>query len=195
MLKTLIVIGTAVLTAALGQASTFTPSGANDLTLTVLSLNADNSVQGYNLSGTAAGTVDGLANVEYLTDGLPLGITPPSPNIYLILINQALTENGVLTLGIPTVGGVGLQQSATFAANTAITDPGILALTSGTISFDWSLTGSQAGTDTTLSTWALADVTSTGGGTVVPEPASMVLMGLGSVGLALLSRRRTIRNH
>src|SRR5215472_16433613 len=107
MIKRCIAAGTFVLMGALAQASTFSVATPNSLTLTVLSQNVSNTVLGYSLGGTDGGTVDVLPGTVYLTDGVPLGLTPSSPNIFLILINAALTESGVLTMATPTVGGIG----------------------------------------------------------------------------------------
>jgi hypothetical protein len=168
-----------------------TPTTPNTVTLTVLSLDADNSVIGYDLRGTTGGTVDALGTV-FITDGQPLGLpSPPSPNIFLILINGALDENGVLTFGVPAVGGVGLQENATFAPSTAISDPALLALVGNPpLMFDWALSlAVPQGNGTTVSTWSLVDVTSA----AVPEPASFALIGLGMLALGVVRKRSVSR--
>ena len=195
MLSKSMLAGILVLAGSMAHASVLTPSGTDTLVLTVLSRNLDNAVLGYDLRGTTGATVDAIPETLFITDGTPLGLpTPPIPNIFLLMINGALTENGVLTFGGPTVGGPGLQQNATFAPGTAITDPALLAITaSGSITFDWAFVKSGPGPitadqNTTLSTWQLIDATSAS--TSTPEPASMALMGVGALFIVLARKKR-----
>ena len=191
MLSKSMLAGILVLAGSLAHASVLTPTGSDTLVLTVLSQNSDNAVLGYDLRGTTGATVDAIPETLFVTDGTPLGLpTPPIPNIFMLMINGALTENGVLTFGLPAVGGPGLTETATFAPGTAITDPALLAITGGgTITFDWAFTGQTVNVDrgTTLSTWQLIDATSTS----TPEPASMALMGVGALFIVLARKKRT----
>jgi hypothetical protein len=193
MLSKSMLAGILVLAGSIAHASVLTPTTPDSLVLTVLSLNADNSVIGYDLRGTVAGTVDAIPETLYISDGTPLGLpAPPIPNIFLLMINGTLTQSGILTFGLPAVGGPGLVQDSTFAPNTAISDPALLAITGGTLAFDWAFTSSGPGPvisdrNTTLSTWHLVDATSTS----TPEPASMALMGVGALFIVLARKKRS----
>jgi hypothetical protein len=167
----------------------FTPTTPDSLTLTVLSLNSDSSVLGYDLRGTEGGTVNGLGTI-FLTDGTALGIpAPANPNIFLIVIDQALDQSGLLTFGTPVVEPPGLVQTATFAPFTVITDPALAAFVdSAPLTFDWRLTGVTPGATTTVSTWDLIDATGTA--TATPEPESFAMLGFGVMGIGLIRRYR-----
>ena len=194
MLSKSMLAGILVLAGSIAHASILTPTGADTLVLTVLSQNSNNAVLGYDLRGTTGATVDAIPETLFITDGTPLGLpTPPIPNIFMLMINGALTENGVLTFGTPAVGGPGLQETASFAPGTAITDPALLAITAGgPITFEWAFVNSASGPiiadqNTTLSTWQLIDATST----ATPEPASMALMGVGALFIVLARKKRS----
>ena len=195
MLRTSALAGLAFLTATLaGAAPVLTPTTPNSLFLTVLSDDSNSAILGYDLRGTLGGTVNALGTV-YVTDGTPLGFpTPPIGNIFMILINSALNEYGVLTFAIPTIGGSGLQSVATFGPFTAVTDPALSALSStAPLVFDFSFLSRQAGPPvgpqtTTLSQWQVVSATGS-----VPEPGSLVLMGLGVACVGLRARRNLKR--
>lgn len=191
MLRTSALAGLALLTATLaGAAPVLTPTAPNSLFLTVLSDDSNSAILGYDLRGTLGGTVDALGTV-YITDGVPLGFPAPSiGNIFMILINSALNEYGVLTFGIPTIGGSGIQSVATFAPFTGITDPALLAFSSSApLLFDFSFSSRSAGPPignltTTLSQWQVVSATGT-----VPEPGSLALMGIGIACVGIRVRR------
>jgi hypothetical protein len=190
MLRKCVLVGLAFLTATLAGAAQFTPTTPDTLFLTVLSLDSNSSIIGFDLRGTVGGTVDALGTV-YITDGTPLGFpSPTSPNSFLLIINAALDQYGVLTFALPTIGGPGLQETATFAPFTAITDPALAALVnSAPLLFDYSFNNRSVGPvignqATTLSQWQLVDATST-----APEPGSLALMGLGVVCIGFRARR------
>lgn len=194
MLSKSMLAGFLVLAGSIAHASVLTPTTPDSLVLTVLSLTSNNVVLGYDLRGTVAGTVDAIPETLYISDGTPLGLpSPPVPNIFLLMINGTLTESGILTFGTPAPGGPGLQEGATFAPSTAISDPALVAITSsGILQFEWSFVGSGNGPvindqNTTLSTWHLVDATSNS----VPEPASMALMGVGALFIVLARKKRS----
>lgn len=192
MLTKSMLAGLLVFTGALASAATLTPTTPNSVVLTVLSLDVNSTVLGYDLRGTTGGTVDALGTV-YITDGVPLGFpSPANPNVNLLIIDAALDQYGLLSFDTPVVGGVGLLEHATFSPFTVISNPALSAFVdSPPLVFEWSLTGTSAGTPignltTTVSTWQLFDATSS-----VPEPASYALVGFGVLGIILIRKNRS----